>query len=196
MEHYYSSRPTTTHDIRIVEYFIRGQRLELSTDSGVFSKGRVDFGTDLLINSMPDIRGQILDLGCGYGPIGISLAVLNEDCIVHMTDINERAVSLAKNNIERNQILNAKAYVSEGFSNISNMFDIIVTNPPIRAGKKVIYPLFSESIDYLNAGGAIYMVIQKKQGALSAVKKLNEIYSNCSIIAKRKGYMILRSIKS
>lgn len=195
MEHYYSSKPTTPHDIHNIDYIIGNHRLEFTTDSGVFSKERVDFGTSLLINSIPSLEGSVLDLGCGYGPIGISLAFLNNNASVHMVDINQRAVALAQDNIAKNNIANATVYVSNGFSNVSGEFDAIVTNPPIRAGKKLIYSLFEQSMDYLNTGGALYIVIQKKQGAPSAIKKLEQIFGNCHTLARKKGYLVLKSIK-
>ena len=194
MDDYYSPNPTTPHTIDIIHYNIGKYTLQFKTDSGVFSKGRVDFGTDLLINSLPNLDGRILDLGCGYGPIGICMAFLNANAFVDMVDINARAVELAKNNIIDNNIDNARAFVSDGFSNIDDTFNAIITNPPIRAGKKVIYSLFEQSKNYLNIDGCLYVVIQKKQGAPSAIKKLKSIFGNCNIISKRKRYFILQSI--
>lgn len=196
MEHYYSSKPTTPHDLHNIDYIIGDHRLEFTTDAGVFSKERVDFGTSLLISSIPNLEGRILDLGCGYGPIGISLAFLNDNASIHMVDINQRAVELAQKNISKNNISNAKSYISDGFSNVSGRFNAIITNPPIRAGKKLIYSLFEQSMDYLNTEGALYVVIQKKQGAPSAIKKLEQVFGNCHTLARKKGYLVLRSIKS
>ncbi|HHW69981.1 MAG TPA: class I SAM-dependent methyltransferase [Clostridiales bacterium] len=193
MEHYYSSDPTAPHDINIIHYNIKGRTLKLKTDAGVFSKNKVDFGTDLLIKSLPSLHGKVLDLGCGYGPIGICVAYLNPKTSVDMVDINKRAIELAKSNIVDNDIPNARAFVSDGFSNVDNAYDAIITNPPIRAGKKVVYGLFEQSKYYLNPNGALYVVIQKKQGAPSAIKKLKSIFGNCNIINKQKGYFILQS---
>ena len=187
--------PDTPHDIGTIDYEVNGIKLQLTTDSGVFSKNKVDYGSNLLINSLPSTSGNILDLGCGYGVIGISLAKLNPGSSVTMVDINERAVDLAKKNIKLNNVTNARVTQSNGFSNVMDKFDMIVSNPPIRTGKKVIYPLFEKSISYLNPGGAIYIVIQKKQGAKSAFSKLEEIYGNCGVINKSGGYWIIRSIK-
>jgi len=196
MEHYYSQNPQAAHDISRIFYTVKDIRLELITDAGVFSKKKVDFGSDLLIRSLPPMDGRILDLGCGYGVMGISIASMNPKAHVTMVDINERAVSLTRQNIERNRLQNAEAFQSNGFDGVEGPFDAIVTNPPIRAGKKVIYPLFEESIHYLKNGGAIYLVIQKKQGAKSAMEKLNDVYGNCEAIEKDGGYWILRSIKA
>lgn len=196
MEHYYSKTPTVSHDESKISYKLRDIELEFITDAGVFSKKRVDFGSDLLINSIPEITGEILDIGCGYGAIGISLSSLFPSAKVTMIDINERAVDLTNRNIKLNSIKNAQVLQSDGFENITGSFDVIVSNPPIRTGKKVIYPIFEQSINYLNNNGSIYLVIQKKQGANSALNKLESIYGNCEVINKDAGYWILKSTKS
>lgn len=196
MEHYYSENPKSRHHIFDIKYKLGDLELNFTTDTGVFSKTRVDYGTDILIRSLPPLHGKILDLGCGYGPIGISLAKLNPDSQITMVDINQRAVELARQNIQRNNVQNAIAFQSDGFEKVDGLFNVIVSNPPIRAGKKVIYPLFERSIDYLDKEGTLYLVIQKKQGAKSTVEKLIEIYGNCETINKKGGYWILRSIKA
>lgn len=136
MNHYYTQNPDTPHDISTIDYNVKDLVIKLNTDAGVFSKRKVDFGSDLLIRSIPPINGNILDIGCGYGVIGISLALLNPSSYVTMIDINERAVGLASQNIRLNGIANANALTSDGFSNVSGKFDAIVSNPPIRTGKK------------------------------------------------------------
>lgn len=196
MEHYYSQNPSVSHDENKILFKTKDIKLDLITDSGVFSKIRVDFGSELLINSTPSITGEILDIGCGYGVIGISLSFLNPSAKVTMIDINERAVDLANRNIQLNHASNVKAIQSDGFSKVTGKFDVIVSNPPIRTGKKVIYPIFEQSIEYLNTKGSIYIVIQKKQGAKSAVDKLESIYGNCEVINKDAGYWILKSTKT
>lgn len=196
MEHYYSQNPNVSHAENKICFKVKHIELELITDSGVFSKKRVDFGSDLLINSTSHITGEILDIGCGYGVIGISLSQLNPSAKVTMIDINERAVDLANRNIKLNNANNAKALQSDGFTNVIGKFDVIVSNPPIRTGKKVIYPIFEQSIDYLYTNGLIYLVIQKKQGAKSAFDKLESIYGNCEVINKDAGYWILKSTKT
>lgn len=196
MEHYYLQNPSVAHNENKIRFKIRDIELELITDAGVFSKNRVDFGSNLLINSIPQVTGKILDLGCGYGVIGISLSHLNPSAEVTMIDINERAVELTNRNIKLNNIKNAIALQSDGFEKVVGNFDVIVSNPPIRTGKKVIYPLFEQSINYLNPNGSIYLVIQKKQGAKSAFDKLESIYGNCEVINKDAGYWILKSTKN
>jgi 16S rRNA (guanine1207-N2)-methyltransferase len=193
MEHYYTENPQTPHNIRSVLFTAGSVRLELYTDAGVFSKDKVDYGSEIMIQSLPKLSGKVLDLGCGYGAIGLSIAQSNPDAHVTMVDINQRAVDLALKNMERNQIKNAAAFVSDGFHQVNGPFETIVSNPPIRAGKNVIYPLFEQSRDYLAPGGSLYLVIQKKQGAKSAVDKLQSVFGNCEAINKQGGYWILKS---
>ena len=195
MEHYYSQNPSVSHDENKISYKLKDMELEFITDAGVFSKKRVDVGSDLLINSVAQITGEILDIGCGYGVIGVSLSHLNPSSKVTMIDINERAVDLTNRNIKLNHAKNACVLQSDGFTNVGGTFDVIVSNPPIRTGKKVIYPIFEQSINYLNTNGSIYLVIRKKQGAQSAFDKLESIYGNCEVINKDAGYWILKSTK-
>lgn len=195
MDHYYSENPKVDHNIGNINYQINDINFTFTTDAGVFSKGKVDYGTHILLKSLPHLGGEILDLGCGYGPIGIVLARLNQKSKVTMVDINQRAVSLASKNIRQNHIENACAFSSQGFENIDTKFDYILSNPPIRTGKRIIYNIFEDSISYLKDGGGIYLVIQKKQGAKSAMEKLTEIYGNCQTINKKGGYWVLFSSK-
>lgn len=195
MEHYYTKNSATDHDLGTIEYRIGGKVLTLTTDAGVFSKKRVDFGSMLLIESIPNIEGTVLDMGCGYGPIGLSVALINPDAQVTMVDINERAVGLANLNAKNNNITNVDIIQSDGYSSVTGTFDMILSNPPIRTGKNVIYPMFEKSYEFLNKDGEFYIVIQKKQGAESAKKKISEIYGNCDIVGKDAGYMILKAKK-
>lgn len=196
MQHYYTNNPDLPHDIGKVHYKIRDIELEFITDAGVFSKKGVDYGSNVMLKTLPQIGGKVLDLGCGYGVIGITIARLNPLCTVTMIDINERAVELTKKNIFFNKVENADCFQSDAFENVNGIYDFILCNPPIRTGKKIIYPMFENSIMHLNTGGEIYIVIQKKQGANSAVEKLQEIYGNCEVINKDGGYWILKSVKN
>lgn len=191
-DHYYSKKPTANHDLRMIKEQVRGNTLELWTDAGVFSKGGLDFGSRLLIETM-DIppAASVLDVGCGYGPIGISAAKLAVDGRVLMVDLNERAVELARRNIKQNMIANARAEVSDLFENVDvPRFDRILTNPPIRAGKAVVHAIFEGAARRLTSDGELWIVIQKKQGAPSAFKKLQQLFDVVEDKARDAGYRI------
>lgn len=198
--HYYSKNPIVDSNPKFWEYVLRGKTFRFKTDNGVFSKKEVDFGSRLLIDSFayPDeVEGKILDVGCGYGPIGLSLANVYQDKVVEMVDVNARAVELAKENAVSNGISNVEIYESDIFSNVEGKsFGAILTNPPIRAGKNVVHDIFAKSYDHLTAGGELWVVIQKKQGAPSAMEKMESLFGNVEVVAKKKGYYILVSKKN
>lgn len=196
-QHYYTNSPTTQSNEKLHDIVVAGLTLRLWTDNGVFSKGGLDFGSRVLIETISDklsINGSILDVGCGYGPIGISLAKLTRQEVT-MSDINERAVELTKKNVLQNGV-DASVLVSSIYENIDQAdFDLVVSNPPIRAGKDVVHGIIEGSFNHLQNGGKLVMVIQKKQGAPSAEKKMNEIFGNVELLAREKGYWILCSVK-
>jgi 16S rRNA (guanine1207-N2)-methyltransferase len=193
-EHYYTQSPTSDYNTYQITYNINKHSIALKTADGVFCKHSVDFGSDLLISAVAkeECPERLLDMGCGYGVVGISLGTIF-DCQITMCDINERAVSLARENAKG--MTDANVFQSDGFEKVEGTFDIIVTNPPIRAGKTVYYSWFDKSIEHLNNGGRFYCVIQKKQGAPSSMRHLESIYGNCEIIAKDKGYYIIKCVK-
>jgi 16S rRNA (guanine1207-N2)-methyltransferase len=198
LEHYYSRTQKVESDPKFWDYTLKNNRFRFKTDNGVFSKKEVDFGSRLLIETfeMPKTDGFILDVGCGYGPIGLSIAKNFKDRTIHMVDINERALMLAKENAELNQVTNTVIYESDRLLNVSESnFAAILTNPPIRAGKKVVHDIFEQAHHHLVSNGELWVVIQKKQGASSAVEKLTEIFSEVEIVEKEKGYFIIKAIK-
>lgn len=198
MDHYYSRNPETASDPMYWDATLRGRHFRFKTDRGVFSKGEVDFGSRLLIDSfsMPKKEGPVLDAGCGYGPIGLSIAKEFPERCVHMIDVNERALALSKENAERNGIENVKIYESAGFANIKETgFAAILTNPPIRAGKQVVFELFEGSFSHLTQSGELWVVIQKKQGAPSTKSKLEEIFGQVDVVNRKKGYFIFKATK-
>jgi len=196
--HYYSQKPEAAHQRQVHEAMLRGEKLRFITDAGVFSKAGVDYGSRVLIEALEiDTNAAVLDVGCGYGPIGLSAAKLASSGHVTMIDINERAVELAKENAKLNGITNVTIVQSDLFAAVKNeRYDVIVTNPPIRAGKATVHHIFEEGAELLNAGGSMWVVIQKKQGAPSAKEKLEQLFDDVIEVTKDKGYRIFKAIKA
>lgn len=197
MEHYFTSEPTSQHEEKEISADFFGKTFFFYTDAGVFSKDRIDRGTDLLINSMEIKPGdRVLDMGCGYGPIGIVAGYLNPTGQIVMVDINQRAVQLARKNLAVNGIDNADVLVSDGFSGLAGTsFDKILMNPPLRAGKKVVYQLVEEAHERLARDGALYTVARTKQGAKSLANKIEDIFGNVEIVDRGSGYRVHRGFK-
>lgn len=190
MEHYFTQKTNAASDEREHLIHFAGERFTFITDHAVFSKSRLDHGSEVLIESMlRRASGRVLDLGCGYGPIGVIIGKLSALSVV-MTDVNARAVALAKRNAERNNVP-AEVFISDGFAEIEQCFDTILLNPPIRAGKELIYRLFAEAFQHLNPGGQFAIVIQKKQGADSARKELERLFGRCETIERSAGFHVL-----
>lgn len=197
-EHYYSQNPEAKHQPIDFTFTLRGHTFHFQTDQGVFSKKEVDFGSRVLLDlvTMPETEGPVLDMGCGYGPIGLALATSFPGRHVHMVDINTRAVELAEKNAIRNHISNVSIYESNLFENVkSGPFALIATNPPIRAGKQIVHRIFEESYQYLAKNGELWVVIRKKQGAPSARKKLESIFDEVEGVGKEKGYFVFKAKK-
>ncbi|WP_054943963.1 class I SAM-dependent methyltransferase [Paenibacillus ihuae] len=197
-QHYYSQQPEVRHDRRTIDTVLRGKSLRFTSDAGVFSKGDIDHGSRVLIEAMEIPDGSaVLDVGCGYGPIGISAAVLAPKGHVTMIDINARAAQLARENAQNNGIRNVTVMESDVLAAVQGQkFDVILTNPPIRAGKAVVHQIFEQAYEHLNEGGTLWIVIQKKQGAPSAVAKLESLFSVVEEVGKDKGYRIIRAQKT
>lgn len=199
MEHYYSKKQTSEINEGRTQAVFKEKRFTFHTSSGVFSRKFVDFGSSLLINTVLDDfkceNADILDIGCGYGPMGIVIASFLKTSKVVMADVNERAVELAKANAIENSIKNIKVFQSDSFESITDTYDMVITNPPIRAGKKIVHGFFKGAFEHIKPKGSFYCVIQKKQGAESAKRKLSELFGNCKLIARKSGYQILKSIK-
>lgn len=172
--------------------------MKLITDAGIFSKDRLDPGTKLLIEALPlaaDLK-KVFDLGCGYGPIGLTIAKLLPESTVYMSDINERAIELGIKNAQLNGINNVVIKPGDGFGAFSDQkFDLIVTNPPIRAGKQVIYGLIDQAYQALNNGGRLVLVIKTKHGAKSMEAKLSSVFNNATEVEKGGGYRVFESRK-
>lgn len=190
---YYAKNPDAAHDIHELRVSLLGQSMIFLTDAGVFSKKMIDYGSQVLLNSLTDLEAgrKLLDVGCGYGPLGLALAKA-QGVVPTMVDVNSRAIELARKNAEKNGVT-ATILQSDIYEQVEGQFDYIISNPPIRAGKQVVHAIIEESLSYLVAGGHLTIVIQKKQGAPSAKTKMLEVFGNCEVLKKDKGYYILRS---
>jgi len=197
MSHYYVNDKQLNHEIQSIKFKFGQHEIILDTDRGVFSRDYVDFGTQVLLKNIDFSKhyNTIIDMGCGYGPIGIVAAKSCPKAQVIMADVNERAVFLASKNAEKNHVDNTVIKVSFLFENVEEKADLIITNPPIRAGKQTVFNLYEQAYEHLCLGGVFYAVIQKKQGAPSSVTKLEELYGNCEILDKEKGYWVLMAEK-
>ena len=169
----YFTNENLPSDVKTTECFVLGNKFTFLTDNGVFSKDGLDFGSRLLLETIPleEVGGKILDMGCGYGVFGIVLAKVTGDS-ADMVDVNLRALHLAQRNAKINGVSNVKVFESYTYQNINTKYSVIVTNPPIRAGKKVVYDIVMNAKDYLEDNGKLFLVIRKEQGAKSLIKNL------------------------
>lgn len=190
-EHYYTSAPTSEHEERHFNHVFAGRVLRFQTDAGVFSKQHIDPGSELLCKALPgDLSGRVLDMGCGWGAMTVLTLAKCPACDITMADVNERALALAKENVAANG-MQARAILSDGFEHVEGEFEAVITNPPIRAGKAVIYRMFEDAKAHLVPGGRLYLVIRKQQGAPSALKFLKALYGRAEVIERDGGYWII-----
>jgi len=192
--HYYSKEQPKERKIFVLRLDIKGHHLELTSSSGIFSKDRIDLGTLVLLGSMvlPE-QGEILDMGCGCGVIGITVAKVRPRSRVTMVDINPTAIKLAKENIETNSVTNATVIDSDLYSGLEGQkFDLIISNPPLAAGYKVVFPLIEDAKSHLRKGGYLQLVLRKGVNAIP--KKMNEVFGNVELVSRKSGYKVFRSI--
>ena len=199
MSHYFVNDDKVVSKPRDIVYSVNGVDFTFKSDNGIFSKNELDKGSELLIEMLLPLNlgNRLLDLGCGLGVIGLTLAYFHPGLNVCLSDVNTRALSLCSANADtlklsqRVTILQSDIYIE-----IEGKFDSIVSNPPIRAGKKVTYQIYEGALEHLNDGGSLYIVIRKQQGALSVKSYLEELYGNVTVLAREKGYYILKSTKN
>lgn len=196
MKHYYTKNDDLISSPEEFVFHYRNKSLKFISDNGVFSKKMIDYGSQVLLNAITidESKKSLLDVGCGYGTFGVSLKSIYPFLDVDMVDINDRALNLARENLKLNG-LNANVYSSNIYENVKNKYDLIITNPPIRAGKSVVTKILIDSINYLNSNGEIWVVIQKKQGAPSAIKNLKSVFEKVEIVKRDKGYYIIKGVK-
>lgn len=188
---YFSNEQLESH-LQKYDTVVRGTSFSFYTDKGVFCKDHLDFGTKLLLEHLPlcDIEGAILDVGCGYGVMGIVLSKLTGS-IATMVDVNRRALHLARRNAKENGVGSFEVLESDGYQNVAGTFQTIVTNPPIRAGKEVVYRILLGAKDHLTTGGNLYFVIRKEQGAKSLISDMAKCYT-VTILEKDRGYFVVK----
>lgn len=191
MNHYFTNNENLKSEEKNIKVKIKDTDLIFTTDNGVFSKKGLDFGTRTLLENIPKLHGQVLDFGCGYGPIGIYIKK-NNDVEVDMIDINKRSVNLALKNASLNKV-EVNVFESDIYSRVTKKYDFIITNPPIRIGKPKLYEILFGANDFLKEKGELWLVINKDQGAKSLVKDLSETYT-VEVVAKNKGFYIIRAI--
>lgn len=193
MEHYFTNNENLKSEFRKINYSYKDSSFTFTSDLGVFSKNKVDYGSKVLVETILNMNftnKRTLDVGCGYGFIGIVLSKITNS-YVDMVDINKRAVHLSLMNIENNKV-NASAFISDAYENIKETYDYIVTNPPIRAGKQKVLEVLLNAKEHLNKNGILYYVIRKDQGAISISEKLKGIY-NVELLKKDKGFYIYKA---
>lgn len=193
MSHYFENDKNLKSEMQERQIHMFDQTYSFMTDHGVFSKEGLDFGTRSLLETLPwkEIHGQVLDLGCGYGPIGIIVQERTK-AEVDMIDVNLRSLHLARMNVTKNKVT-AQVFESDGYEHIDKKYDYIITNPPIRVGKKILYRLLFEAKEHLTPEGELWLVINKAQGAKSLVKDLEKEYQT-EVVRKNKGFYIIRAV--
>lgn len=192
MNQYFENNENLKSNIEIKKVKIKNKDFEFMTDNGVFSKKGLDFGTRSLLETIniEEITGNVLDFGCGYGPIGIYVASMT-NANVHMIDINRRSLELARRNVNLNHV-NVQIYESNLYENVTETFDYIISNPPIRVGKTILYEILFKAKEHLEKNGKLIIVVNKDQGAKSLMKDLEKEYKVC-LLGKNKGFYIIEA---
>ena len=195
MSQYFDNDNNIKHNKKIIEFYFNDKKYNVYSDNGVFSKDKFDYGTRLLLDSIDisKLSGNVLDLGCGIGVVGIILGTINKNINIDMIDINDRALSLVRDNLILNKV-KANVFSSDVYSNVNKKYDYIITNPPIRAGKEVVRKFLLGGFDYLNDNGILYFVMRKDHGVKSMIKELENKY-NVIIVNKDKGFYIVSLTK-
>ena len=188
----YFTNENLPSNVKTTNCVVRGHKFTFLTDNGVFSKDGLDFGSRLLLESIPleAVGAKVLDMGCGYGVFGIIINKLTGS-YVDMVDVNLRAMHLAKRNIKENDCTNINVFESNCYTNVTSKYNTIITNPPIRAGKIIVYDILMNAKEYLLENGNLFLVIRKEQGAKSIISDLNKVY-NVEILEKSKGFFVLK----
>ena len=193
-DHYYTEKPLSREDLKKIKISIRGDSFELLSASGLFSKHELDKATQLLIENARIHGNKVLDLGCGYGVVGIALLRLNPDLSVSFSDVNERALRLTKKNLEKHKLKGA-IIKSDLFENVAEKFDVILSNPPYAAGRDVCFKLIEDSYKHLNKKGSLQLVARHNKGGKMLSQKIEEVFGNVKDVAKKGGFRVYLGVK-
>lgn len=197
MSHYFLNDKNLKNEETYFDVQIQGTSFRFYVNNGVFSKNGLDYGTRVLLEhiTLDDSNLKIIDMGCGYGPVGTFIGKKYPNTEIFMYDVNERAVDLSKKNLVVNRVPNASVVLSFLFEKSISDADVVITNPPIRTGKQTVFRLYEEAYTHLKENGALYVVIQKKQGAPSTLEKLKSLFKTAEVIGKDGGYWIIYAVK-
>jgi 16S rRNA G1207 methylase RsmC len=193
VDHYFSSEPQSDDRFGIIKANLRGRRFEFLTSSSVFSKKKIDLGTHVLIEAMvlPQ-TGDILDIGCGYGAVGITAAALNPDLHVVLTDVNMRAVRLSKQNVQTNRVRNAEVRYGHLYEPVEAMrFNCVLSNPPVSAGMETVKAIIEGAAKVLATDGTLQMVIRSKIGSKTLPELFEATFGNCEVLSRESGFRVL-----
>ena len=197
-EQYFEARPTSSRRPAQIQVRVRDHPFVFRTDAGVFSRSELDRGTELLLEAVElGPCESILDLGCGYGAIGIVAARLSEGGHVTLTDVNERAAALARANVAANGISNAEVRIGDLYEPVADgFFDHILCNPPIRAGREVVDRIIADAPSHLLEGGHLWIVVRTRQGASAIQSRMARAFGNATVVKRGSGFKVLRSDRS
>ncbi|MFM8483721.1 MAG: class I SAM-dependent methyltransferase [Actinomycetota bacterium] len=198
MSHYFDNDPTVDSDRKTVSVIVAGDAFEFATDTGVFSHGRLDAGTKILLSEAPDLptEGTFLDLGCGTGPIAMTMALRRPNALIWAVDVNERARDLTLDNPRRLGVNSIHVcdpeVLLERLDTNGVTFDVIWSNPPIKIGKAALHDLLSTWLAHLSAHGWAALVVHKNLGSDSLAAWLSDRSWRVTRLASRQGYRVLR----
>lgn len=196
MSHYFINDNKVKSNKRNLFYEYGDVTFTFVSDNGVFSKNEIDEGSNALLNNYLKcgVKGRTLDVGSGIGFLGIVISKIN-DCEVDMLEVNSRAVELCRENIKNNKIDKCNVYESDIYEKANGLYDVVISNPPIKAGKKVVFEILEKAYDYLKEKGELWIVVRKSHGADSCKCKMIDVYGNCDIVKRDKGFYTLKSVK-
>lgn len=197
-EHYFASTPRSPQRPRVVRVALRGQPWAFQTAGGVFARRGLDAGTRLLIETMRVGRAdRVLDLGCGYGAIGLVAARLAPRGRVWLIDANQRAAALAQTNADENGISNVRVVVGDGAAAVRDgSIDLVVTNPPIRAGRRVVETFIDDAWRVLRPGGRFYLVARTAQGAKTLNRLIASRFGAVRQASVARGYRVYEATRT